>query len=963
MQNSLRKASPWNLGAAALLLLAAGLSAAQITEFPLSQPNSRPLGITLGPDGNIWFTEQGANQIGRLTPAGVLTEFPVPTAGSGPSYITAGPDGNLWFTEHGVAGNKIGRITPGGVITEFPLPTPDSRPNGITVGPDGALWFTELNGLRVGRITTSGQITEFPLKISLARPHGITVGSDGNLWITILSEPTIVRMTLQGSLTSFTVSPAFPSPTDDAFEITPGPDGDLWFTNRISRAVGKITTDGVLTRQVVMVPGLPYGITRGPDGAIWFTQGDRISEISPRLGLRDFATGGDNPGYIAAGSDGAMWVTGPEDNKVLRVQFAVVVNDDGDDLHAAGCAATGQGTCTLRDALTWSNAQPGPETIQFAIPGPGVRTITPTSALPEVNDVILDGTTQPGYAGLPLIELDGTSAGPVSGLVVTGGSVAIRGFIVNRFGGDGIRLDGFSRNVVQGNFVGTNAAGTAGAMNSGAGIRALADVDNLIGGSTALDRNVISSNLMHGILMRSNTRVLSNYIGLDRTGTVPLGNGGAGVFNDHGSHSVVGGATAIPGTPPGNLISANGGAGIHSFVFSGGSTGQITVQGNWIGMNTAGKAALGNAGAGIHLQGVRDSVVGGPEPGARNVITGNVSGVRLGDGGVQGTRNNVITGNFIGTDVSGSVDIGNLGCGVFISWSAFSNRIGEAGTPNRIAFNGAAGVCTIESLDNTISGNSIHSNGGLGIDLAPFGVTANDPCDADSGANRLQNHPILTSVGFGASTTIVGGVLESAPSTAFRLEFFRNEVCDPAGSGEGLEYLGFVDVVTDASCRASFSAVLPVSVGPNGRVTATATDPAGNTSEFSPCFSAAGLKFSTVAPCRVADTRQAAGSYGGPSLAAGTTRTFFIAGRCGIPAGAGAIAANLTVVGAQAAGHVVVFPANQGLPATSTVNYRAGQDRANNAIVVLDRNEEVSVSCAQPSGTVDFILDVVGYFD
>ncbi len=124
------------------------------SEFLIPSPNSGPWGITAGPDGNVWFCEaaHGANNIGRITPAGSITEFPIPTANSGPNGITAGPDGNLWFTE---SAGKIGRISPAGVTTEFPIPTYSSGAYGITAGPDGNLWFTESAG-KIGRITTAG---------------------------------------------------------------------------------------------------------------------------------------------------------------------------------------------------------------------------------------------------------------------------------------------------------------------------------------------------------------------------------------------------------------------------------------------------------------------------------------------------------------------------------------------------------------------------------------------------------------------------------------------------------------------------------------------------------------------------------------------------------------------------------------------------------------------------------------
>ncbi len=130
-------------------------TAGVITEFPLPTSQSWPVGITAGPDGNLWFTESNSNNIGRITPNGVITEFPIPTSANSPDGITAGPDGNVWFTGEG--SNNIGRITPNGAITEFPLPTSQDGSNGIAAGPDGNLWFTEGNrgnSGKIGRITS-----------------------------------------------------------------------------------------------------------------------------------------------------------------------------------------------------------------------------------------------------------------------------------------------------------------------------------------------------------------------------------------------------------------------------------------------------------------------------------------------------------------------------------------------------------------------------------------------------------------------------------------------------------------------------------------------------------------------------------------------------------------------------------------------------------------------------------------
>jgi sugar lactone lactonase YvrE len=157
--------------------------------FSIPTPGSRPLSITAGPDGNLWFTEWLGNKIGRITPAGVITEFPVPTLNARPRDITTGPDGNLWFTETNAS--RIGRVTPNGVVSEFPVP---ARGTEIAVGPDGNLWFTESSANKIARITPAGVVTEFSIPTPDSQPFGITTGSDGNIWFTEFSGRKLGRL-------------------------------------------------------------------------------------------------------------------------------------------------------------------------------------------------------------------------------------------------------------------------------------------------------------------------------------------------------------------------------------------------------------------------------------------------------------------------------------------------------------------------------------------------------------------------------------------------------------------------------------------------------------------------------------------------------------------------------------------------------------------------------------------------
>src|SRR5258706_7754106 len=159
---------------------------AKISEFAIPALKSGPRDIAAGPDGALWFTQYGSNQIGRITANGSITEYTVPTLDSSPAAITAGPDGALWFTELQV--NKIGRITANGSITEFAVHTSEEGIPisllGITAGPDGALWFTENSSNKIGRITANGSITEYTVPTLGGYPNKITAAPNGTLWFT-----------------------------------------------------------------------------------------------------------------------------------------------------------------------------------------------------------------------------------------------------------------------------------------------------------------------------------------------------------------------------------------------------------------------------------------------------------------------------------------------------------------------------------------------------------------------------------------------------------------------------------------------------------------------------------------------------------------------------------------------------------------------------------------------------------
>jgi parallel beta-helix repeat protein len=564
---------------------------------------------------------------------------------------------------------------------------------------------------------------------------------------------------------------------------------------------------------------------------------------------------------------------------------------------------------SLRQAILDANAAAGPDTIVFAIPGSGVHTIAPTSGLPTVSQpTTLDATTQPGYAGTPLIEVDFSGAtGTFYGFLINGGDSVVKGFCLNRASGPAIWLANGNDNTVTANYLGTDPTGTIVRAN-GTGIT-VNSTGNVIGGTSPADRNVISGN-GSGIQFNAGpSTVIGNYIGTDPTGTVAVPNGN-GVLISTSTGNIVGGTT---GTTPGgpctgacNLVSGNTGFGVDisqgtnaivkgnyigvdvsgtlplgngnsgvALLSGGGSQvggsaageGNVisdnfigivfnsspgnTVQGNFVGTNAAGTAAIPNSFGGIILSnlsggstigGATGVTAGGPCTGACNLVSGNTGiGIGIGVGGsANGGAANVVEGNRVGVQADGVSPLGNATDGIQIGQGESQTTVGgtDPNAGNVVAYNGGSGIHVVDSDENAIRSNLVWSNGGLGIDLEPSGVTANDPGDADTGSNQKQNFPILTSITILApqgTGTRIQGILHSAPSTTYDLDFFSNDVCIPFPHEflEAKRFLGAGQVTTNGSGAAAIDVTVPATIQAGEHVTATATDPAGNTSELS----------------------------------------------------------------------------------------------------------------------------------
>jgi len=623
-----------------------------------------------------------------------------------------------------------------------------------------------------------------------------------------------------------------------------------------------------------------------------------------------------------------------------------------------GVCKTAQQYCSLRAAIQQANASPDLDTIVFNInpsqqSNVGTYIIKPNNSLPVITSpVIIDGTTQPGFSGLPIIELDGTSAGASAiGLHINTSSSVVKGLAIFSFDLDGIRISYQGNNLITGNHIGTTSNSDSGKGNYD-GIVVVHSSNNTIGGTTASTRNVISGNesigLYFGYSDNTGNVAQGNYIGLDSTGTSALPNDLAGVYlydtpgntiggTAPGAGNVISGniqngiyvyaANSINNVFQGNLIGtdpsgtsliSNGSPGIMINLVSGGGnliggnvpgagnlisgnqfgiyilnttgstqiygnkigtdiTGAIDfgntyegimmynssnsiigstidnfpnlisgndrvgvwmyttggnnniVQGNIIGLDATGSSNLGNSSIGVAITSGSNNIIGGQDPSNRNIISGNGgSGVIVTTVDASG---NQILNNYIGTDITGTLSIGNGLQGVHIDYSS-NNSV----TGNLITASGTRGIRVVgTATGNDLSGNLIWDNVELGIDIGELGISPNDAGDVDTGSNNVQNFPVLTSAVGGENTTITGS-LNSTADTTFRLEFFSNPACDSSGYGEGQVYLGSTMVTTDSNGDVAFNTTLSASSQTGEFISGTATDPGGNTSEFSLCL-------------------------------------------------------------------------------------------------------------------------------
>jgi CSLREA domain-containing protein len=420
--------------------------------------------------------------------------------------------------------------------------------------------------------------------------------------------------------------------------------------------------------------------------------------------------------FVAAA--GAILISRGATSAAFDFEFTVDSTADTADASPDGVCDDGAGACTLRSAIEEADSADGDSLISFNIPGDGPHTISPQSSelLPVLNNVTLDGYTQPGISmntlnagdgtnAVLMIEIDGSALGGIAnGITMIGTNSVLKGLAINNFGGSGVRLLNATANRVAGNFIGTDVTGTSAEPN------------------------------------------------------------GAGVTLDDAHNSTIG-TTAATDT---NIISGNG--------------------------------------VGI-------------------VITGE-------------SEMNVVRRNLIGTQADGVSPLPNASHGILMTGGADCNTIGGLPMPYRnvIAFNGGDGIAlaTDGGINNYVDPNFIHDNGGLGVDINDDGPTMNDPQDTDTGANDLQNFPVLTSATNTNGLTVTGHI-NSTPRLFYNLFFLVNDACDSSGYGEGQDFVGDITIIADETGDYQFTATFPAANVPPGKFIAASASNPESTSEFSLC--------------------------------------------------------------------------------------------------------------------------------
>jgi hypothetical protein len=483
-----------------------------------------------------------------------------------------------------------------------------------------------------------------------------------------------------------------------------------------------------------------------------FSVADSLDSIDPRPLYQDYLDRLGNLALSRGDRAAAKYLYGP--SATILTNEVTVTADSG-----AG---------SLRQAIYYANDHPG-TTVRFNIstndPGcsNGVFTIYLVGELPPLvsTNTVIDGATQPGYTNRPIVALDGSRVNwaveEVSGLHVFSSNCLVRALALNGFPDSGIQLlyPQAMSNHLEGCFVGLGFDGTNAAPNELRGVNIAGGAhDNVIGGTNATRRNVISGNEGNGVEISGvgsdRNLILGNFIGLDHSGALATPNMSSGIRISPGAQDNAVGSADTNGVGR-NVISGNGDYGVSA---SGSNTTGLLILGNYLGTDVGGDFAIANTSGGIGiLDGAHDLFIGGTNAGAGNVISGNNGdGIRLQDG----ASSVVIQGNFIGLNAGGTNPLPNAAAGIFLLSGAAGNLIGglRPETRNIVSGNATIGLC----LSDAGTSNNVVEGNYFGLD--PSGTAAIS--NGWSGVSILNgaSHNLIGGTAAGAANVIAGNDLE-----------------------------------------------------------------------------------------------------------------------------------------------------------------------------------------------------------
>jgi uncharacterized repeat protein (TIGR03803 family) len=970
-----------------------------ITEYPVGQM-AELWSITAGPDGNLWFTEAGStyNNIVRITPDGIMTAFPIPTPNAGSFYVTKGPDGNLWFTEYNA--QKVGKLDPSnGNITEYSAAF-GAGLSAIVTGPDGNLWIM-VNGLvgAIAKFSTAGNlIAEYPAQFYSFL--GFTVGSDGALWFAQYYPNSVGRITTAGVVSTVPMVP--PSALSD--DVAIGADGKLWVAESGVGAIGRMSAIGGAGDAIIATSGSPFNgaVASFVDGTPTAHQGDFTANIN-------WGDGTHSPGSVSGPTGGPFTVSGTHTYSVPQTYpLNVSLSDTVDNATYQASPGTAQVVSQLNYVLTASTNGSGKVTSADGdINCPSVCGYSyPSNTLVRLNAAPTVGWSFAGWSGA----CSGTGSCSVvmtQDLSVTATFTQNQGFYsltVSTSGGGTVNsTDGFI--ICPGTCSHTypsNAPVTLNATPAPGGV--FSGWSGACSG-TGSCMVIMSQNLPVTATFSGVQATAIHSFGSSQDGQNPLGNL---IFDSAGNLDGTTSAGGLYGKGTVFEMSPNGTDTIlHSF--GSGNDGQnpfgnviFDSAGNLYGTTSAGgmsgkgtvfelspngpETVLYNFGSGADGQNPYAGLIFDT---AGNLYGTTVNGGTYGHGtafelspnGGGGWTETVLYSFGSGSDgqnpYAGLIfdNSGNL------YGTTYGGGTYGYGTAFELSPNGGEGwiETVLYTFGNGTDGRNPHA--GLIFDSSGnlYGTTVNG--GANGGGTAFEVSPngggwaetVLYSFGSGSSdglnpnaglvfdysgnlySTTANGGLHSG-GTVFELSPFNganNRCCREVqiynfGSG------------TDGR---NPNAGVVFSTSGNLYGTTVSGGVYGGGTVFGIIAGPSPLQFVTAAPCRVVDTRNPDGAFGGPPISGGTMRSFPLAqsgNPCSIPSNVIAYSLNVTVVPGGTLGYLTIWPTGESEPVVSTLNSTDGRVKANAAIVPAGTpSGAVSVYV---TNTTNVVLDIDGYF-